>query len=220
MASKESTTRSRVKTIVDAISGSPVVTSWLGLADFAPTKEFLRTLGTTTVTHKALTSNVATLTFASHKFAVGQRVRVALTTPDATFDGIQEITQITSTTISYPKTAANVASTAAPGTVTAGPCLFIRPARTAFNMTNKNKNFRVDSELWFGFAANADYTFTAIEDVLFDPTTGVLTALVNEDNYSDCAPPMEVQEVEEPELDTSQDPIVGKYRLTMSFKGC
>lgn len=215
--SKEALTRTRVQTIVAAISGTPVVTASLGLVDFAPSKEFLRTLGTTAVTHKALTGNVATLTFAAHKFVVGQRVRVALTTPDATFDGIQTVTAITSTTISYTKVAANVASAAAPGTVTAGPCLFIRPARTQFSMTTKTRNFVFDSELWFGFAANTDYTFTAIEDVLFD---SVLPALVLETNYSDVGPPMEIQEVEEPELDLSQDPIVGKYRLTMNFKGC
>lgn len=217
MASKESTTRARVKTIVDAISGTPVVTSWLGLADFAPSKEFLRTLGTTTVTNKALTGNVATLTFASHKFSVGQRARVALTPADATFDGVQTITAVTSTTISYAKTAGDVVSAAVGGTVTAGPCLFIRPARTQFSMTSRTRTFSFDCELVFGFAANADYTFAAIEDVLY---SSVLPALVTEASYSDCAPPMEVLEISEPEIDQSQDPIVGKYRITMSFKGC
>lgn len=63
------------------------------------------------VTNKALTSNVATLTTAdAHTYSVGDVVVV--TGVDATFNGTVIITAVTSTTFSYAKTAANVSSTA------------------------------------------------------------------------------------------------------------
>ncbi len=71
---------------------------------------------TATVTNKALTSNVATLTTsAAHGFAVGMTAEVSGV--DATFNGSYTITAVTSTTFSYAKTASNVTSTAATGTV-------------------------------------------------------------------------------------------------------
>lgn len=74
---------------------------------------------TATVTNKALTANVATLTTAAaHGFAVGRRVTVAGV--DATFDGTYTIASTpTTTTFTYAKTAADVASQAATGTATA-----------------------------------------------------------------------------------------------------
>jgi hypothetical protein len=72
---------------------------------------------TATVTNKALTSNVATLTTSTaHGLAVGMEIEVAGV--DATFNGTYDITAVTSTTLSYSKTASNVTSTAATGTVT------------------------------------------------------------------------------------------------------
>ena len=63
------------------------------------------------ITNKALTSNVATLTTsATHKYTIGTMVTVSGV--DATFNGEYEITAVTSTTFSYAKTATNVASTA------------------------------------------------------------------------------------------------------------
>jgi hypothetical protein len=74
-----------------------------------------------TVTTKALTSNVATLTFAgAHDFKVGDKINVALAAPDAVFDGAQTITAVTSTTVSYAKTNANITAVASGGTVTQG----------------------------------------------------------------------------------------------------
>ena len=69
-----------------------------------------------TVTNKALTSNVATLTIGSHKLLVGATVNVA--NVDATFDGTYVLTAVAATTISYAKTAANVTSVAATGAIT------------------------------------------------------------------------------------------------------
>jgi hypothetical protein len=68
-----------------------------------------------TVTNKALTSNVATLTTsAGHNYRAGDVVVVSGV--DATFNGTYAIIAVpTSTTFTYAKTAANVASAAASG---------------------------------------------------------------------------------------------------------
>lgn len=76
-------------------------------------------IGTTvSVTNKELTSNVATLTTAvAHGLGVGQVVTVSGV--DSTFNGTYTITVVGSTTtFSYAKTATNVTSAAATGTVT------------------------------------------------------------------------------------------------------
>lgn len=63
------------------------------------------------VTNKALTSNVATITTsAAHGIFVGETIKV--TGVDATFNGTHVVTAVTSTTISYAKTASNVTSAA------------------------------------------------------------------------------------------------------------
>ncbi len=63
------------------------------------------------VSNKALTSNVATLTTSlAHDFNVGNSITV--TGVDATFNGTYVVTATTSTTISYAKTATNVTSVA------------------------------------------------------------------------------------------------------------
>lgn len=73
---------------------------------------------TATVTTKALTSNVATLTTnAAHGLAVGMSITV--TGVDATFNGTFTIASVPSTTtLTYAKTASNVTSTASSGTIT------------------------------------------------------------------------------------------------------
>ena len=79
--------------------------------------QILRTIRPSwTITNKALTSNVATLTIGSHKLTVGATVNVS--SVDATFDGTYVLTAVGATTISYAKTAANVTSVAATGSVT------------------------------------------------------------------------------------------------------
>lgn len=73
---------------------------------------------TATITNKALTSNVATLTTSTtHSFRVGQTVLVAI--GDPVFDGKYVITSVpTGTTFTYARTNANVTSAAATGTAT------------------------------------------------------------------------------------------------------
>lgn len=70
-----------------------------------------------TVTNKALTSNVATLTIGTHTVNVGDSVTVALSPSDATFDGTFVVTAKTSTTISYAVTHADVTSASSGGSV-------------------------------------------------------------------------------------------------------
>ena len=67
---------------------------------------------TVSITNKALTTNVATLTTsAAHGLCIG--MQIVITGVDATFNGEYRITSIpTTTTFTYAKTASNVASTA------------------------------------------------------------------------------------------------------------
>lgn len=85
------------------------------------------------VTNKALTSNVATLTAPGHNIVAGDTISVAGV--DATFNttGVK-VTTVTSTTVSYAKTAANVASTP----VTGGT---VGVVRTADVFSNAFTNF-------------------------------------------------------------------------------
>ena len=80
---------------------------------------------TATVTTKALTSNVATLTTsAAHGFAKGMEIVVAGV--DATFNGTYTISTVpTTTTFTYAKTASDVPSAAATGTVTSNITHFV-----------------------------------------------------------------------------------------------
>jgi hypothetical protein len=73
---------------------------------------------TATVTNKALTSNVATLTVSSaHTFVVGETITVSGV--DATFNGSYEVTATpTAVTVRYAKIASNVTSTGSSGTIT------------------------------------------------------------------------------------------------------
>lgn len=73
-----------------------------------------------TVTLKALTSNVATLTIGAHGILVGDSITVALSAADPIFDGGWTVSAVTGTTLSYAVTHADVSSVAAGGTVT-GP---------------------------------------------------------------------------------------------------
>ena len=73
---------------------------------------------TFTITNKALTSNVATLTTSvTHNLSVGQTVSV--TNVDSTFNGTFVVIATTSNTFSYVLVANNVSSTSATGSVTA-----------------------------------------------------------------------------------------------------
>ncbi len=75
-------------------------------------------VGTTSISNKALTSNVATLTTSTaHGYVAGESVVVSGV--DATFNGTYTIASVpTSTTFTYARSASNVASAAATGSAT------------------------------------------------------------------------------------------------------
>lgn len=79
---------------------------------------------TYSITNKALTTNVATLTTSvTHSYAIGTVVDI--TDVDSTFNGTYTITAVTSTTFSYAKTASNVTSVACTGTASSTITHFI-----------------------------------------------------------------------------------------------
>lgn len=104
---------------------------------------------TLSITNKALTSNVATITTsAAHNFVVGQSVSIVLDTADAAFDGVRVVaTTPTSTTFTFASVNTNVSSAAATGTATGFSwyTLYSCPANTAavisaLTVTNKNNS--------------------------------------------------------------------------------
>lgn len=76
------------------------------------------TTATSTVSNKALTLNVATLTTsAAHSFTPGESITVSGV--DATFNGTYTVIAVpTTTTLTYAKTASNVTAAASSGTIT------------------------------------------------------------------------------------------------------
>jgi hypothetical protein len=83
--------------------------------------ESLRGVLTRTVSNKALTGDIATLTTsAAHGMLAGDEIVV--TGVDSTFNGTFTILTVpTTTTLTYAKTATNVSATASSGTITFGP---------------------------------------------------------------------------------------------------
>lgn len=112
---------------------------------------------TATVTNKALTSNVATITTsAAHGILAGDSVTVAGV--DSTFNGTYTVLSVpTATTFTYAKTAANVTATSAAGTVTA-------PAgsRPVNNLGG------VDADNDYNIPGNGDYDPNKDVDVVLD----------------------------------------------------
>ena len=115
------------------------------------------------VSNKVLTSNVATLTFSStHNFGAFQFVEVALTPPDAAFDGTREITAVTSNTISFDSVSGNIGSAATTGTVSAIP-----------GYSNPVAVFGVDADDYAQIAfRNASSAAAASTDIIVYPDNG------------------------------------------------
>ena len=101
--------RSKLATLVDWVVLQPGNNEIQLIESASPT--------TLTVTNKALTNNVATLTFGSyHDLPVGSSIVVAGV--DSTFNGTYEVASTpTKTTITYSKTASNVVSAVSTGSV-------------------------------------------------------------------------------------------------------
>ena len=87
------------------------------------------------VTNKALTSNVVTLTTSvPHGFAVGDSVTVSGI--DATFNGTYTISTVSDTTFTYAKTASNVASASASGKVLLNKDYYIGVVKSVSSATS------------------------------------------------------------------------------------
>src|ERR1041385_2990934 len=74
-----------------------------------------------TVSKKAITSNVATLTISAHTISVSDTIVVRLSPADARFDGTRTVTAVTATTVSFASVNPNLGTTNTAGTVTYGP---------------------------------------------------------------------------------------------------
>lgn len=137
------------------------VKSWSDANISAVTTETFHRLynptGVATISNKALTSNVATLTTSTaHGFVVGQYVTVAGV--DAVFNGEWLITAVPSgTTFSFAKTNANIGSTAASGTAT--------PTKSAFERMR---------ELFSGDATIRSYFLTQAQTTLLNANTSTI----------------------------------------------
>jgi hypothetical protein len=129
---------------------------------------------TETVTNKALTNNVATITTTgSHTYRVGDTVVVA--SVDATFDGTYAITGVTSNTFTYAKTAANVASVADTGTTSVEKRrVYDGIARDATdNVVKFFQNLVVKPTSTVNFAeAGVTYADIKVDDIDADAITG------------------------------------------------
>lgn len=129
---------------------------------------------TASVSNKALTSNVATLTTsAAHKLFIGDSVVVS--SVDATFNGTYTITAVpTTTTFRYAKTASNVASTAVSPVGTAAVSAIFYLAKD-LRVDNGSKANVVDSPFSI-VATDALYAISGVEnafDVILSIQEGV-----------------------------------------------
>lgn len=121
------------------------------------------------VTNKALTANVATLTTsAAHGLVVGQSVNILMTTSDAAFDGVRVVTGTpTSTTFTFDSINTNVVSVGATGTATGYTwyTIYTCPDATAavissLIVTNRNNTggyYQVAISTASGTVATSDY---------------------------------------------------------------
>jgi len=126
---------------------------------YLPISVYVKSSVTATVSNKALTSNVATLTTsASHNLFVGDSVTVA--SVDATFNGTYTITAATTNTFSYAKTASNVASSAASGTVTTTATFYIVKDLRVANAENAEV---IDKPFTIG-TGDAIYAISGVDD--------------------------------------------------------
>lgn len=117
------------------------------------------------VTNKALTTNVATLTVGTHVFQVGDSVVV--TGVDATFNGTYTLTVVTATTISYAKTATDVPSASATGSVVrAGTNNISRAPYAFFYSEVQPDSFREQAILFAGSGESQILGMHVLDDYL------------------------------------------------------
>ena len=147
---------------------------------------------TFTISNKALTSNVATLTTSTtHNLTVGQTVLVS--NVDSTFNGTVVITGVTGTTFTYTLVAANVSSTPVTVTVTGATATSTSVTYTATNtftvgqtvyvtgITNTGPTLNLSGVITAATGANFTIATTAASGAIYTSggvaTIGVTTAL-------------------------------------------
>jgi hypothetical protein len=101
--------------------------------------------------------------------------------------------------------------------LTTAPYLQILPADAEeFHTGNAPiMDYYIDCELWFGFTNNADYDYTAIEDV----RSTLAANLADYTKYGTTPPPLHVAPGTRPSIRSDLSPIAGLYLLTVYFKG-
>jgi hypothetical protein len=129
--------------------------------------ESLRGVLTRTVSNKALTGNIATLTTsAAHGMLAGDEIVV--TGVDSTFNGTFTVLSVPSNvTLTYSKTADNVASGAASGTITFGPDILevdTRDHEVALNGDAVGKRGLIDVLAEWTLLAPGDNVFSFYDD--------------------------------------------------------
>lgn len=93
----------------------------------------------------------------------------------------------------------------------------IGPAETVeFEPATGRTAFRVVTRIYFGFAADADYDLTAIEDVIFN----FQDDLIDPANWSGYAPAPIGVRIGKPRLKRKVKPIVGMYEIELVFPSC
>ncbi len=90
----------------------------------------------------------------------------------------------------------------------------IEPAeQTGFSMSERLSEFDVETLVYFPLEDD-DQTFTAQEDIVF---AGIRKAITEESNWTDAPYPKGIR-IGKPEVEFF-NPIVGLYRITLSFMG-
>jgi hypothetical protein len=125
---------------------------------YLPISVYVKSSVVANVSNRVLTSNVATLTSASHKLFEGDSVVVAGV--DAAFNGTFTITATTTNTFSYAKTNGNVGSNVSTGTATAtGTFYLIKDLRVA----NAENSEVIEKPFTIG-AGDAIYAISGVDD--------------------------------------------------------
>ncbi len=102
--------------------------------------------------------------------------------------------------------------------VTLGPMLVIKPAVIdGYDQTTKESKFTLECELWFGITADADYTFIAVEEILFG-SSGLRVAWSESSNFTTILEPLEMT-IGAPEVRTDFKPLVAKYTISLRCRG-
>lgn len=100
--------------------------------------------------------------------------------------------------------------------ITEGPYLVIKPASmTEFTLNPVRNQFEIECELLFGFPADEDYTYVAIENIVF----ALRNAWALSDNYTDVSMPVTMT-LSAPETRFDLSPVIGSYKFLMGFVGC